>query len=206
MVATAISSRQSLHYTLLHILPNGTSATTLARETENIDALCLTSAERERLWALSGIDSNIYVYNASENPDKPSRRWQESMQLLGGLAVMNGLRHDEGNVFLTRLCRIYHGEELDLSELGDRGRAMAFQQSIACKHSLYEYVKTSSTVIALFAVADVQMPHSPYAQLIRRIKSADREARQESGEGGHVLEPRIGILQHWQRAGRICPC
>ena len=149
----------------------------LGKETENVDVLCLTSVERERLWTLSGIDSNIYVYNASENPDTPSRRWQESMQILGGLAVRNELRRDEDNVFLTRLCRIYHGEELDLSELGDRGRAVAFQQSIACKHSLYEYVKTILDGDCPFAEADVQMPHSPYAQLISRIKSADREAR-----------------------------
>lgn len=152
------------------------------KETEQASLVQLTSAERERLWTLSGIDSNIYVYNASENPDKPSRRWHESMQLLGGLAVRNELRRDEDNVFLTRLCRIYHGEEIDLQELGDRGRAVAFQQSIACKHSLYEYVKTILDGGCPFAEEDMQIAHSPYAQLISRIKSADREARRDKFE------------------------
>lgn len=151
-------------------------------ETEATSLVRLTSADRERLWDLSGIDSNIYVYNASENPDKPSHRWHESMQLLGGLAVRNELRRDEDNVFLTRLCRIYHGEEIDLQELGDRGRAVAFQQSIACKHSLYEYVKTILDGNCPFAEEDMQIVHSPYAQLISRIKSADREARRDKFE------------------------
>lgn len=49
-------------------------------------------------------------------------------------------RHDNGR-FLKALCRLFHGEDYTLENLDDESRAVAFRQSIAREHSLYEYLK-----------------------------------------------------------------
>ena len=84
--------------------------------------LALTSKELERLYDLSGIDKNTYVYNASKNPDKTSYRWLESMQVLGGLAVQAELKRDDNDRLLSRLCKIFHGEDIELDDLIARHR------------------------------------------------------------------------------------
>lgn len=49
-------------------------------------------------------------------------------------------RRDNGR-FLKALCRLFHGEGYTLENLDDENRAVAFRQSIAREHSLYEYLK-----------------------------------------------------------------
>lgn len=144
--------------------------------------ITLTTDERRQLWEASGIDTDEFVYNASENPDRPSRRWQESLQLLGGLAVHRELARQDDDRLLLRLCRIYHGEDIEVSDLGDRSRAVAFQQSIAQKHSLYHYFREILDGRPPFAPDDLEDKDSIFSRFIERIKSADREARRDKFE------------------------
>lgn len=102
--------------------------------------ITLSTEELKKLYQLAKIDVNTFVYNASTNPERPSLRWLESLQVLGGLAVQTELRRDQNDALLYKLCKIFHGEELELDDLIDRNRAVAFQESIARKHSLYEYL------------------------------------------------------------------
>ena len=48
--------------------------------------------------------------------------------MLGGLAVQAELKRDEHDNLLPQLCKLFHGEEIDLDDLQDRNRAVAFQE------------------------------------------------------------------------------
>ena len=145
--------------------------------------LALSSKELEKLYDLAGIDKNTFVYNASKNPDKTSFRWLESMQVLGGLAVQAELKRDDNDKLLTQLCKIFHGEDIDLDDLKDRNRAVAFQESIARKHSLYEYLKCilekdeRGRRNLPFATSDTRNEGTYIPQLIHRIEEADKIAK-----------------------------
>ena len=91
----------------------------------------------KKAWETSGIHIDRYVYQTEAG----TRLWKYSIYVLGGLAIHHELgRHDNGR-FLKALCRLFHGEDYTLENLDDESRAMAFRQSIARKHSLYEYLK-----------------------------------------------------------------
>ena len=145
--------------------------------------LALTTEELKRLYELAGIDKNTFVYNASKNPDKTSYRWQESLQVLGGLAVQAELKRDQNDNLLSRLCKIFHGEEIDLDDFKDRNRAVAFQESIARQHSLYEYLKCilekdeRGRRNLPFAPSDIKNEDTYIPQLIHKIEEADLIAK-----------------------------
>ena len=82
--------------------------------------ITLTTDELKKLYQLAKIDANTFVYNASTNPDKTSYRWLESLQVLGGLAVQAELKRDKNDALLPQLCKIFHGEEIELDDLKDR--------------------------------------------------------------------------------------
>ena len=145
--------------------------------------LALSSKELEKLYDFAKIDKNTFVYNASKNPDRTNYRWLESLQVLGGLAVQAELKRDEKDPLLSQLCKIFHGEEIDLEDLRDRNRAVAFQESIARQHSLYEYLKCvlekdeQGHRNLPFDTSDAQNEETCIPQLINRIEEADRNAK-----------------------------
>lgn len=147
--------------------------------------LSLHSKELEKLYTLAMIDINTFVYNASKNPDKPSMRWQESLQVLGGLAVQAELKRDKNDNLLSQLCKIFHGEDIDIDELKDRNRAVAFQESIARKHSLYEYLKCilekdeHGRRNLPFAQSDTKDVNTRIPELIAKIENADEIAKKD---------------------------
>lgn len=139
----------------------------------------LTTEERKKLWEASGININTFVYDASTVEDKTSMRWQESLLVLGGLAVKAELRRDDSDPVLGKLCRIYHGENVDLSEVRDYQRAVAFRESIAREHSLYDYFTAILSNDPPFAPSDLSDGTSDFRRLISRIKDADRNVRKD---------------------------
>lgn len=141
--------------------------------------ISLSSKELEKLYDLADIDKSTFVYNASKNPDKTSYRWLESLQVLGGLAVQAELKRDEKDLLLPQLCRIFHGEKIELDQLQDRNRAVAFQESIARQHSLYEYLDCilNREKEMPFAPSDLRDENTMIPQLVDRILHADREAK-----------------------------
>lgn len=147
--------------------------------------LALDTDELKKLYELAKIDKNTFVYNASKNPDKTSYRWQESLQVLGGLAVQAELGRDQNDNLLSYLCKIFHGEEIDLDDFKDRNRAVAFQESIARQHSLYEYLKCILEKDERghrnlpFALSDIENEDTFIPQLIHRIEEANRWAKKE---------------------------
>ena len=142
----------------------------------------LNSKELQQLYDLAGIDTHTFVYNASKNPDKTSYRWLESLQVLGGLAIQAEIKKDEeSDKLLPLLCKIFHGEDIDLSELKDRYRAVAFQESIQRKHSLYEYLDCilNKDKELPFSKADLADKNSLVNQLLDRILNADKKAKKD---------------------------
>ena len=108
--------------------------------TDNTQPLLqLSTEERKTLWENADICWKVFVYS-TEN----TRRWQESLQALGGLAIRDELRHEHDekeDPFLAMLCSIFNGDTVDIDLAEDRYRAVAVQQSISLHHSLYEYLK-----------------------------------------------------------------
>lgn len=134
--------------------------------------------ELKELYKNSGIDKQIFVYNASTD-DRTSNRWLESMQALGGLAVRDELRRGEDNPLLRHMCRIFHGEESELDEIADGNRATAVKESIIRRHSLYEYLSCIIQNKDLpFAPEDLE-PGTEISQLIERIRTADKKANKD---------------------------
>jgi len=140
--------------------------------------LQLTTEELKTLYHLAGIDDRTFVYNASKNPDKKSYRWLESLQVLGGLAVQAELKRDQNDPLLPQLCKIFHGEDIDLDNLKDRNRAVALQESIARKHSLYEYLDCilNKDKPLPFAPSDLHNEETSIPQFLHRIQDADEKA------------------------------
>lgn len=152
-------------------------------ETDDSDkVLSLDTEELKTLYKQANIDIGTFVYNASKNPDRTSFRWLESLQVLGGLAVREELRRDEqDDPLLPQLCRLFHGEELDLDDMKDRERAVAFQESISRKHSLYEYLACilGKGQELPFAKSDLRDESTMIPELLRHIALADRKAKKE---------------------------
>lgn len=156
--------------------------------------LALNTEELKRLYELAQIDSKTFVYNASKNPDKTSYRWQESLQVLGGLAVQAELKRDKNDNLLSQLCKIFHGEEIDLDDLKDRNRAVAFQESIARQHSLYEYLKCilekdeNGRRNLPFALSDTKDENTRIPELITKIENADELAKKHKFDFEWIIQ------------------
>lgn len=141
----------------------------------------LSTEELKKLYTLAKIDFNTFVYNASKNPDKTSYRWLESLQLLGGLAVQAELKRGDNDTLLSQLCKIFHGEDIEIDNLKDRNRAVAFQESIARQHSLYHFLDCilDKEKEMPFAKSDMDDESTMIPLLIERIKNADYEAKKD---------------------------
>jgi len=143
--------------------------------------LSLNTEELKKIYELAKIDINTFVYNASKNPDKTSFRWLESLQVLGGLAVQAELKRDKTDPLLPLLCKIFHGEEIELDEMKDRNRAVAFQESISRRHSLYDYLDCilDKEKEMPFAKSDLRNEDTMIPELLKRIESADEVAKKD---------------------------
>lgn len=156
--------------------------------------LSLNTEELKRLYELAKIDAKTFVYNASKNPDKTSYRWQESLQVLGGLAVQAELKRDKNDNLLSQLCKIFHGEDIDLDDLKDRNRAVAFQESIARQHSLYEYLKCilekdeNGRRNLPFAPSDTKDENTRIPELISKIENADELAKKHKFDFEWIIQ------------------
>ena len=156
--------------------------------------LSLNTEELKRLYELAGIDAKTFVYNASQNPDKTSYRWQESLQVLGGLAVQAELKRDKHDNLLPKLCKLFHGEDIDLDDLRDRNRAVAFQESIARQHSLYEYLKCilekdeHGRRNLPFAPSDLKDESTRIPELVSKIEQADVLAKKHKFDFEWIIQ------------------
>ena len=149
-----------------------------ADTTDDHKVFTLKTEELQKLYKCAGIDSNTFVYDASKVPDKTSFRWLESLQVLGGLAVQAELKRDDADQLLQKLCRIYHGEDIEIDDLKERNRAVAFQESIKNKHSLYEFLDCilSKEKEPPYAKSDYLAKDSHIHLLIERIQTANANA------------------------------
>lgn len=156
--------------------------------------LSLNTEELKRLYELAGIDAKTFVYNASQNPDKTSYRWQESLKVLGGLAVQAELKRDKHDNLLPKLCKLFHGEDIDLDDLRDRNRAVAFQESIARQHSLYEYLKCilekdeHGRRNLPFAPSDLKDESTRIPELVSKIEQADVLAKKHKFDFEWIIQ------------------
>lgn len=156
--------------------------------------LSLNTEELKRLYELAGIDAKTFVYNASKNPDKTSYRWHESLQVLGGLAVQAELKRDKHDNLLPKLCKLFHGEDIDLDDLRDRNRAVAFQESIARQHSLYEYLKCilekdeHGRRNLPFAPSDLKDESTRIPELVSKIEQADVLAKKHKFDFEWIIQ------------------
>ena len=140
--------------------------------------LSLNTEELKNLYELAKIDKNTFVYSTSM-----TNRWQESLQVLGGLAVRAELNRDRNDRLLSSLCKMFHGNEVDFDIFTDNDRAVAFRESIVRQHSLYEYLKcilekdNHGRRNLPFAPSDIRNEETCIPQFIDKIKDADWVAK-----------------------------
>lgn len=127
------------------------------------------SFDAEAVWRVLPIDIETFVYQTAK-----TTRWKESMQVLGGLCIPRELNKAD-DTLLQQLCRIYNGDEsVSLDDLGDANRAVAFQESISCGHSLRHYFDAILSGKTVFANGDAEGQ-----KLIQRIKEANKKAQRD---------------------------
>lgn len=124
------------------------------------------------LFSDSGIDQANNLFE-TENGNKV---WQYSIFVLGGVAIPFELGKRDTR-FLKELCRIYYGEEGDVDRLGgrDRGRAIAFRESVRRRGSLYEFVQAALSDGKPFAEDDLSDDKSQVNLFLKRIEHANDE-------------------------------
>ena len=129
------------------------------------------SSELKRLWELSGIDINTFVYTNA----KGDRLWQYSIYVLGGLAIKHELAGKKNASFFKQLCRLLHQENgiLEADEFNEENRAISFRESILRKHSLHGYLTEIINDRPPFSHQDLQNPASQINLFIKAIKEAD---------------------------------
>ena len=76
-----------------------------------------------------------------------------------------------------------HGEDIDMDSLADGSRAFALRQSIERQHSLYHYLEAilrhDSGDGYPFAADDLADETSPVSRLLKKIRTANREAMRD---------------------------
>lgn len=132
----------------------------------------IDSIDLEKLWAASGLNQR-YLYHDNNG----NRRWRYSIYVLGGLAIKHELGRNDNMRFLKGLCRLYNGEDYNLENLGEAGRAAAFAESIRQHHSLYVYMREILIGKLPFAPSDLADPQSDANRFVVAIKTAYDEIR-----------------------------
>ena len=137
----------------------------------------LSSQEKELLLQYAEIDKETFIYKPVKN-----YMWEDSIQVLGGLAIKQELKRKDEDSFLRDLCRLYHGEEIDITE-DNYQSACAFKKSIQEKHSLYHYIqaalKPKHDDPYPFDSKDIESPDSDVFRLIKKIDNADKYVQRD---------------------------
>ena len=135
--------------------------------------LSISSEDRKRLWSNAEIGGQALVYKS-----EATTRWQDSINVLGGLAIKDILRKEltDDDPFLTMLCKIYNGEDVNLDAIEDLDMAVAAKQSIELQHSLYDYLVAifDKGKQPPFAQEELEDEESGASRLIRLIQKYDR--------------------------------
>jgi len=135
------------------------------------DALGLDSSTLEKVWNLSGLNIDSFVYSDSQG----HKRWLYSAYILGGLAISHELGRNDNGRFLKAICRIYHHEDYTLENLDDEARAISFRESIRRRHSLYFYLQAILSGEMPFAREELDDPASLVITFIRAVEHANEE-------------------------------
>lgn len=155
------------------------------------------SSELKKLWELSGINTNIFVYTS----DKSDRLWQYSIYILGGLAIRHELNRKQSTRFLKQLCRLLHNENgiLDAEEFKEDHRAIAFRESIVRKHSLYLFLSDIINGNFPFSRQDLLKPCSEVNQFINAIHEANNSVIRDKFDFEWIVRqtPENDALDKW---------
>ena len=156
-----------------------------------------------KLWDVLDSDThlykNTYLYKAASNI-----QWQHSLRLLGGLAINEILMKSYGDPFLVDLCRLYHGEDIDLDDeflTIEYGNSVAVRESIRSQHSLYYFLFKILKKEYPFSQVELDDPNSDANKLIDKIKNADRLALKKKFEMEWLLATGANQLY---RSVKIC--
>ena len=155
------------------------------------------SSELKRLWELSGIDINTFVYTS----DKGDRLWQYSIYVLGGLGIRHELARSQSARFLKQLCRLLHNENgiLDAEEFKEDNRAISFRESILRKHSLFQFLSDLINGSPPFCEPDLTNPSSEVNLFISAIREANNAVIRDKFDFEWVVRqtPENDTMERW---------
>lgn len=104
-----------------------------------------------QLWDESGWLSDPLIARAADG----RRLWLYSAYVLGGLPLHH-LTVSPNDALLRRLCRLYYGEDTELTAVAEAEGAIAFRRSISEQQSLYHYIEAALGSDPPFAATDMQ--------------------------------------------------
>lgn len=146
--------------------------------------LNLDSADLRQLWQVSGIDVEKFVAR-----DEFSKRWLYSIYVLGGLAARYEMHRGDGGRFLRKLCRLFHGEDIEI-RVGEQN-ALAFRRSIAEEQSLFAYLREIFSGRMPVAETDLT-PDSIFTMFRELIINANIQALAKAEK--FVLSPALTLI------------
>lgn len=128
--------------------------------------------EAEWVWKNCGIRGySQWIYESERG-----KEWLYSMYVLGGFAAKLECGHPDDKL-LEQLCRIYHGEDVELS--GAENRAIGLAQSIRQEGSIFYYIQEIIRDNLPFDSSDLINPDSDIFQFVRLLRRANRKALYE---------------------------
>lgn len=142
------------------------------------------SSDLAMLWHASGIDIEKFVAS-----DETSHRWLYSIYVLGGLAARYEMHRGDDGRFLRKLCRLFHGEEIEIS-VGEQN-ALAFRRSIAEEQSLFEYLREIFNGSMPVAESDLT-PGNLFTEFRQMIVNANIRALAKADK--FVMSPALIII------------
>lgn len=126
-----------------------------------------------QLWNESGWKSDRLIARTSDG----RRLWLYSAYVLGGLPLRH-LTVSPDDSLLRRLCRLYYGEDTELTALAGAEGAIAFRRSIRERQSLYHYIEAALGSDPPFAATDMQSGALAH-DFMARMRSAGDETLRE---------------------------
>lgn len=139
-------------------------------------AACPLPGGATRVWQLldeSGWYSDRLIARTSDG----RRLWLYSAYVLGGLPLHH-LTVSPNDALLRHLCRLYYGEDTELTAVAEVEGAIAFRRSISERQSLYHYIEAALGSDPPFAATDMQAGALAH-DFMERMRSAGDETLRE---------------------------
>lgn len=165
----------------------------------------------EQAWDTLEIDKR-YLYTGESGQNL----YTYSTFILSGLAIRFELQKNE-KPFLKALCRVYNNEDDSFDRIIDSNHSIAFKESIANKHCLYDFIDAiimaNEEIERLpFSVEDINDASTQIKTLVELIKNINAEIRKskfrlewiiQNPSGENIIVRYLRLWQNPEEKGKL---